>query len=687
MSPAVVLRLSALCAAMASGLATPAFAQAPPLVSHADASALASELSGEAAKRNLEELSRHHRMRGSREFRRAADFIVDALRRAGLSDARVEEFPADGQRWYGTQRARPAWDAEFAELWELRRDGEAVVPVRRLASFEAMPLTLAQDSESGQVTTELVDVGPGTSAGDYEGKDVRGKLVLASAQPGDVARLAVARHGASGIVSYAQNQRTAWWGDVDTLVRWGHLDTFAPHKTFAFMISLGEARAFQQRLARGEAVLLRADVRAGQHPGAYSIVTATIAGADPVLARQEIVFSCHLDHPRPGANDNASGCVTILEVARTYAKLIDEGRLSRPARTLRFIWPPEIEGTITYLNARPDIAARIAAAIHLDMVGGGPETKAVFHVTRGPASLPSFVNDVAAAIGAFVNEQTGAFAATGEAAFPLAAPEGGKDALEAALVDFTSGSDHQIYTEGSFRIPAVYLNDWPDRYIHTNFDTPANIDPTKLLRAGFISAATGWVLANLDSRDAGAVLDVIRPLSLERVAMLVRRQPGAHEPATLVRFQLWHEQAVLDSLSSFFEVGAATRQEADEWMRRLEGLVGGRPVPPPAPAGEGALVFTRNAEPKGPMSGFGYGYFDDKWGDRRPRPQLLSARPRWGDGDYAYEALNLVDGLRTVQEIRDLLSAIYGPVPLHAVAEYLQALQHIGVLAAGAVPR
>ena len=32
------------------------------------------------------------------------------------------------------------------------------------------------------------------------------------------------------------------------------------------------------------------------------------------------------------------------------------------------------------------------------MVGGGPQTKATFHVTRGPASLPSFVNDVAAAV-------------------------------------------------------------------------------------------------------------------------------------------------------------------------------------------------------------------------------------------------------------------------------------------------
>ena len=677
MNPAQLPRLASTCALLLACAVSTANAQSPPLMSRDTAAALAGELSGEAAKRNLEAISREHRMRGSRGFRQAADFIAEELRRYGLSDARVEAFPADGTQWYGTQRARPAWDAEFAELWEVRREGASVVPLSRLASYDAMPLTLAQDSESGQATAELVDVGQGTTPADYAGKDVRGKLVLAAAQPEAVARLAVAQNGAAGIISYAQNQRTAWWGDDDRLVRWGHFETFAPHKSFAFMVSLAQARTFQQRLAAGETILLRADVKAGQHPGAYSIVTATIPGT--TRASEEIVFTCHLDHPRPGANDNASGCVTILEVARTYAKLIAEKRLPRPARTLRFIWPPEIEGTITYLAARPAVTERIKAAIHLDMVGGGPETKAVFHVTRGPASLPSFVNDVAAGVARFVNEQTDTFAATGQAAFPLNAPEGGKGPLGAALVDFTSGSDHQVYTEGSFRIPAVYMNDWPDRYIHTNFDTPANIDPTKLLRAGFITAATGWILANLEPGDAMAVLDVVRPLSLERMAAMERRRQDAAEPATLVRFQLRHEQALMESLARFFPLAPDVQREIDSWMTRLETVAGGRPAATPKPTGDAALVFSRAPEPKGPMSGFGYDYFEDKWGDR-PRPKLLSARAEWGAGGYAYEALNLVDGRRTAQEIRDALSAIYGPVALEPVVEYLRALQTIGVL-------
>ncbi|MBC7931194.1 MAG: M28 family peptidase, partial [Rubrivivax sp.] len=403
-------------------------AQTSTLLPEATVAALAQEISGETAKRNLEFISRQHRMRGSRGFRSAAEFIVEQLRAYGLADARVEQLPADGKIFYGTQRSRPPWDAEFAELWEVSETPHGTVHVARLASWDAMPLVLAQDSESADVTAELVDVGSGASEKDYEGKDVRGRIALVSSQPGAAAKFAVEKYGAAGLISYAQNQRTAWYGENENLIRWGHLDTFAAKPTFAFMVSLKQARAFKERLTRGERITLHAVVRAGKHAGAYDVVTATIPGSDPKLKDEEIAFSCHLDHPRPGANDNASGSATILEVARAFAKLISEKKIAHPARTIRFIWPAEIEGTLALLNARPDIARRIKAVVHLDMVGGGPETKAIFHVTRGPASMPSFVNDVGESFGVIVYEQSASFAGGWSATFPLVAPEGGKEA-------------------------------------------------------------------------------------------------------------------------------------------------------------------------------------------------------------------------------------------------------------------
>jgi aminopeptidase YwaD len=609
-------------------------AQTLPFLTDKEVTQLATEVSGESAMRNLEGFSRQHRMRGSRGFRVAADQIVAELKRYGFTDAHIESLPADGKIYYGTQLSRPAWNAEFAELWELDANG---AKVNRVASWDAAPITLAQDSISGEVTAELVDIGAGTADAHYTGEDVKGKLVLTSSQPEQVAALAVTKLGAAGVVSYAQNQRTGWFGEDETLIRWGHAGTFTEHKTFGFMVSLKTARALQARLGRGETIRMHAVVRAGQESGSYDLATATIRGTE--LPDEEIVFSCHLDHPRPGANDNASGCASILEAARTLSKLIGEKRLPPPRRTIRFVWPPEIEGTLALLNGRPEIAKKIKAAIHLDMVGGGPETKAIFHVTRGPASQPSFVHDLAATVGMFVNDQSAQFAMTGAARWPLVAPTGGKEPLRAALVPLTLGSDHQIYGDSSFAIPAIYLNDWPDRYIHTNKDLPANIDPTKLGRAAFIAATSGYVLARITPTDTAMLNEMVDAFALERRATAMRRR----DP-NVMKFNEWYEREMKASVTRFFTAAATPKLKPG--------------------------MYGRNPDVKGPMSAFGYDYFDARY---KGEPLRLN-------GEYRFEALNLVDGQRSAQEIRDALSAIYAPVPLADVEQYLQALASVGVI-------
>jgi aminopeptidase YwaD len=99
--------------------ATTLAAQTLPLLPDSQISALSEEISGETAKRNLEGLSRLHRMRGSRDFHRAAELVLGELQKYGYADAHIEKLPADGKIFYGTQRSRPAWDADFAELWEV----------------------------------------------------------------------------------------------------------------------------------------------------------------------------------------------------------------------------------------------------------------------------------------------------------------------------------------------------------------------------------------------------------------------------------------------------------------------------------------------------------------------------------------------------------------------------------------
>ncbi len=637
----------------------------------------AEETSGTEAKRNLDQITLYHRTRASRQYAEAVDHVVTQLRAYGFDNAEVLEFPADGKTMFGTQKSRMAWDVDFAELWILDETGTRE---RRLASWDAVPLSVAQDSLSGAVTAELVDVGAGLDESDYKGRDIAGKLVLTGSQPGAIADLAVAKYGAAGIVSYAPNQKTAWWKQDDRLVRWGHLASFPAErsKTFAFMISLGEARMLMARMQTGQPVRLDAKIEAYHKPGTYQLITAAIEGADPALASQEIAFTCHLDHPRPGANDNASGCVAILEAARTLKKMIDEGVLPAPKRTIRFIWPAEIEGSIIFLSARPDMAARIKANIHMDMVGGGLETKAVFRIAGSPASIPSFVPVVGQYFGEFVNHHSLAYASGDETEFPLVAQDGGKEPLMALMEPFSMGSDHQIFSEGTWGIPGIYLHDWPDRYIHTNFDTAAMIDPTKLKRAAYIGAITAWYLANMAADDMPAALAVLKQDTLKRAAMISVGFAGLTEAEkqTKLRMFLESEAAKIDSLNQFTGGQSSQQSEAKRFLTGLETLLGGQSAqgqPEKALEGAAAVIYTRNSNIKGPMNGFGYSYLDDKI-DPANRGLLKL------NGEQAYEALNLVNGDRTVQDIHDWMTLVYGPVATSDVSDYLAALETIDVV-------
>jgi len=642
---------------------------------------IAAETSGEAAKRNLDTITLQHRMRASSQFDSATQHILNQLRHYGLDDVELLEYPADGRTMFGTQKSRPVWDVRSAELWELTEVNGETVRSRRLGDWDSVPLTLAQDSLSGEATTTLVDIGAGTSNADYAGKEIRGKLVLTSSQPESVVERAVGEFGAAGIISYAPNQRSAWWKEDDRLVRWGHLDSFPETESFGFMISLGEARKLQARLASGEQILLHARVDASHQTGVYGFATAAIRGTD--RANEDIHFTCHLDHPRPGANDNASGCVSILETARTLNALVQEGILPRPSRTIRFLWPAEIEGSIMYLSSHPDVA-RIKANIHMDMVGGGPVTKAVFRISGGPISVPSFIADLGHEIGHFMNEQTEGFASGDTVDFPLNAPEGGKEPLLALMEGLDMGSDHDVFFEGSWGIPGLYLHDWPDRYIHTNYDLAANIDPTKLKRAAFIGAVSAWFLANMSDEDVPAVLSLLERNALARTADLLERRShlSAIDTVAVTDIHFAVERRKVHSVEPFARLSEEAHAEAMRYLADLAKLVAAPQITGIAGAGRNQTVYERNADIKGPMRAFGYSYLQDKLPeDEYSELKIRSHTGLWGSsGQYVYETLNFVDGKRTVSDIRDWLTTELGPVPLAFVEEYLAALASIDVI-------
>ena len=154
-------------------------------------------------------------------------------------------------------------------------------------------------------------------------------------------------------------------------------------------------------------------------------------------------------------------------------------------------------------------------------------------------------------------------------------------------------------------------------------------------------------------------------------------------------FFLWYEDAIIDSLANFSVPSESERTEFAAFRATRQTLL--FPDAPPhgeivarfksAPSDED-IVYVRNEHPKGPMSVFGYDYFIDHVAAKSlPRQKLLDFQGLWGSGEeYAYEALNFVDGKRDVESIRWALSTEYGPVNFDILFEYLKDLESIGVL-------
>jgi aminopeptidase YwaD len=169
-----------------------------------------------------------------------------------------------------------------------------------------------------------------------------------------------------------------------------------------------------------------------------------------------------------------------------------------------------------------------------------------------------------------------------------------------------------------------------------------------------------------------------------RVAQALIHRDALHDENLANYAQFWtrEEQAVGDSLLRFLSRGMAEDLRAYDGVSLMGNSLNPLKAVRPIPRGEDLFRFQRKTGPKGPLAVFGYDYLEDHTKAAGvATPKLLSYEGWWGSGEeYAYEVLNFADGKRSAQEIRDAVSAEYGPVPLELVLEYLRALEKIGVV-------
>jgi hypothetical protein len=665
-----------------------------PLLSREELRALNNEISGERAQDYIRDISRFHRLQPSRAYSQAAEWVAEKARALGFSDIRIEKYPADGEATYFMFDSSPAWDVEFAELWIVEPKEE------KLTGFEDIPLSVAIGSAACDQTAPLVFVGEGTSPADYEKNDVKGKVVFASGPIGAVADLAVDRLGALGVVTI--NQRFA--DDEPDHIGSLRINTKTP--SFGFGLSRRRGNELRDRMLRGEKLTVRARVKAETHPYFYENVIATIPGTD--LAAEEVLLTAHLCHNKPGANDNASGSACLLEVGRTLRRLIDERKIPPPKRTIRFLWVPEMSGSIAYVARHPEVSEQAIAGINLDMVGQYlNKNNSTFFLHLTPHSRPHFINDLLSNLTEFVTENN-TQALMSESAFAVYSLSGSRDAFRSRIMGYTSGSDQVIFNDSLIAVPFAFFLVWPDRYYHTSGDQPEQCDPTQLKRSSLLAAAAAVFLMD-DSPDRACRLAGEAAARAEaRLAGELRRGfdlinasaddaiHGAYKEAVNgMNRAIERERAALDSIGGYSagsqDVGgycqatiAKLKSEHPLRLKDLESYYSlsclARRTTPQKPAltaeEERAAGIVPRREPalKGPV---GWGFLRDKLKEVPPALNRLDFRQA---GLITYEVLNFVDGKRSLLDIRNAVSAEFEPVPLQWVEDYLRLLATAGVV-------
>lgn len=508
-------------------LARIAPAQQSPFVDDRTFTVLDNELSGDIAKDNLAILTRFHRPGGSGGFHQAAEFIMQKAKEYGLEGIHLIRQKSDS----------PSWTPKHSQLWMV--EPEEI----KLADNMEVAVSLADYSRPADVRAELIDVGAGDRDSDYDGKDVKGKIVLAYGPPTAVMREAVWERGAVGIVSYYSTRLNPLTDSADQIA-WSRVPaTPGPdgqEPTFAFMISPRMGLWLRGRLSgepnrsifgtgqpqKPEKIVLHAIVNSEFAPQPWmEMIEYVIAGSE--IHDQDIVLTAHLQEEKFSANDDGSGCMNLLEIARALTHLIETGKLPRPRRDIRFWWTTEIASEYRYFADHPEEREQILVNINQDMVGANQsQDSRVQHITRTPYSLPSFLSDVVESITELVILGNSAFLSVRQAQHiargtnfsrPILSRLGTRDRYNAMVVPYFDSTDHLVFCDSIIGIPGVTLTNWPDEYIHSSDDDLWNIDATQLKRNAFIVAASALAIANAGDRDIPRLAAEVYGRACERI--------------------------------------------------------------------------------------------------------------------------------------------------------------------------
>jgi len=657
------------------------------------------EVSGERAWDMVSKISRFHRIRGAGEdsdYDRCVEWLAEELKKIGLQEVQIKRYPADGFKKYFLWESLVGWRAKEAELW-------LVEPEKKLiARFSEEAVSLMPYSQGREIEAEVIFVGQGKSAEDYDNKDIADKIVFALGGGGArVHREAVLNRGAAGvIVGPSDREDRLPFADLIEVNRLSPNGEERDKTGFGFSLSRRQVRELLSYFEQGLTVKVKADIDALLFDGSMPVLEAKLLGQE--FPEQEIVIMAHLDHYKPGANDNASGSAGMVEMARNILAMVDRGDIPPLRRTIRFLWVPEMHGTVAYLAEHQDLGQRGIAGLNLDMIGENSALcQSCFNLTRSPYSVPGYINDVVVNLIPWL-ESPGFFT-----------PTGSWNLFHGRVRPYSGGSDHIMFNDGSFSIPTPMLGHG-DVFHHTNLDSPDKCDPTEMKRITSLALASSLLIASANDHDA---LNIAREVYARACLRMMERTQAsmrlihdfAENPekrsdlpelySNLVRYPAIHARIEKANLSEIKELcqEEPTKKMIDELAKTLDNQA--RTEYEKIDYFHELFLYRYGIDKKKFRPDEFYRRATVVIPERRFRGPLASrvmremTRGEFGDwlneneskvggysGSKQYEMVNLMNGQRNLLTIRDIVSCEFDETDIEFVFRFAQELEKMGLI-------
>jgi len=538
--------------------ASPARPEAPPaLASYQDLARAI--ISGARAREMVAFMDPSYRVPGNESFNSSIGEVVRALEAAGyVAEAEGQDAPLT-YRIENREMTRPAWDPRRASLSIAGQPN----PLMTLSTNINLIAAYSYSTPAGGLEAELVDVGQG-SAQDFEGVDVRGKIVMGDGSPGQLFRRAVQEHGALGVLAYRLSSFNNPEVNRD-IAPMSSIPYDAEAESWGLALSLNARDALRGALDGG-LVRVRVEVESRIYPSEELTLVAEVRGTK--TPQERFVFTAHVQES--GANDNATGVAALAEVAQVFGQGVQSGAFS-PDRTITMIWGDEISSTRRFLDDDPDRAQGVRWGLSLDMVGedtkktGGtfliekmPDPSAVW--TRGedqhtewggrPMTVeqmtPHYLNDFV------LNRCLDQAAETG---------------WVVRTNPYEGGSDHVPFLRAG--IPGILLWHFTDQFYHTDGDRLEMVSAETLENVSVCAAVSAMALTTTNAELAGFFAKELEWAAIGRiqreseVSRAVLSQGGDPEEERLI-LQTWTDwyMAAVDTIRDMEAGGPSEETEA-----------------------------------------------------------------------------------------------------------------------------